>query len=94
MFADDGEWDTTGYVVLMSDREWLRTVDGRPLAPVVFDQRSERDDVCNVSHQGGDVCRLLKGHGGKHVPFSGELVAVTGIIVECLDDLSALVAKF
>lgn len=37
--------------------------------------------VCNASRTDGSVCRMPRGHSDAHVPFSGELIAVTGVYV-------------
>lgn len=44
--------------------------------------------LCNLSRPDGQVCRLLKGHDGLHVPFTGELISTTGMYVVAVEPLA------
>jgi hypothetical protein len=47
-----------------------------------YDPRRELDgQLCNTSLINGMVCRCTAGHPGPHIPFTGELIATTGVYV-------------
>ena len=74
--------DTTSWIVHKASRN-RATAHGAPTVLLLaYDTLRTRDvHVCNVSRQDGSVCRLPVNHDGLHVPFSGELIATTGVHV-------------
>lgn len=73
-------WDDSAYVVWNSNRS-MAVGPSRSLL-IGYDKERELDaTICNVSKTNGEVCRLPLGHDGLHVPFSGELIAVSGVYV-------------
>lgn len=80
--GDIREWDETGYFALKDSETVFRRPDGTPVMFASYDGDIDRRGVCNASRLDGVVCRLLATHDGTHVPFSPELVATTGVVVE------------
>ena len=81
-FDPDGVWDMRTYQVTKADKSRARTQDGQGELLLAYNADSALSrKLCNVALQTGAVCRLWNEHTGPHVPFSGELVAVSGVYV-------------
>ena len=70
----DGSFYAVGKTVLLGPDGWR--------GHLAFDPGRKRErEVCREARLDGDTCRLPEGHEGKHLAFSGELVATTGVMV-------------
>lgn len=77
----NGTWTEENFVVQKSSRG-IGTGDQGSTIMVSYDSNHNRRDLCDWTQEDGTVCRRKMGHDGLCIPFSGELVAISGVVVE------------
>lgn len=82
-FADSVDWNETDtfFALAGEANRVLHGPDGWTGELRYDTLHTEDASICNVSREDGCVCRLLLDHTGLHIPFTGELIATSGIYV-------------
>lgn len=80
-FDEESEWDQRVFQISRDEKHRGTAADGTTILVGYGADNHLAGTLCNVSRTNGAVCRLWRDHPGTHLPFSGEIVALSGIYV-------------